>query len=88
MAKKPVTNQTASQATRDGNPVKNRRFYLKQMFQDNEAAYNDFVKYWKEAIDEGVEFVYKIAWIKLRQYWDQDESGYWVQRLVPEIDNE
>ena len=86
MAKTPITKQTPAEITRDGDPVKNRRFYLKQMFQDNETAYNDFVKYWKEAVDEGAEFVYKVAWIKLRQYWDQDESGYWTQRLVPEVD--
>ena len=86
MAKTPITSGTPADLTIQGDPRKNRRFYLKQMFQDNEAAYNDFVKYWQEAIDEGVEFVYKVAWIKLRQYWDQDESGYWVQRLVPEVD--
>ena len=45
MAKKPITKQTPADLTIQGDPRKNRRFYLKQMFQ-KDLKEESMRKYW------------------------------------------
>jgi len=70
------------------NPRWFKKEVLKGVFLGNKEAYEDYLRFWDEAVAEGATYTYVVAMIKFREHWTTDSEGKWTRKTTPGVDNE
>lgn len=84
MPRIPRTTPESKRPEEISDPRKFKKTWLKGVFLGDKEAYEDFLKFWDEAIIKGAVYTYMIAMLEFRKYWIKDSSGHWMRRVQPE----
>ncbi len=79
MPKKPVTKPRHSDLRMLSDPRHWKKVYLRHIFRGNKEAYEDFVKYYDDAIKNGNIQAVDMAWIEFNKVWYVDEDGEYIR---------
>jgi len=79
MTKKPVTRPQSSDLRKLSDPRTWKKYYVRFIFRGDKDAYEDFVRYYDEAVKNGNVYAVDMAWIEFNKVWYVDEEGNWVR---------
>ena len=88
MPRKPRTTPESKRPEEYSDPRKFKKTWLRGVFLGDKEAYEDFLRFWDEAVQNGAVYTYVVAMIEFRKHWTKDSSGHWVRRLQPETNLE
>ena len=83
MPRKPRTTPESKRPEGFSDPRKFKKTWLKGVFLGNKEAYDDYLRFWDEAKQNGAVYIYVVAMIEFRRHWTKDSKGQWVRRLQP-----
>jgi hypothetical protein len=79
MVKEATTKPRSVDLRKLSDPRTWKKHYMKHVFRGNKDAYEDFVRYYDDAVRNGNVYAVDMAWVEFNKVWFVDEHGEYVR---------
>jgi hypothetical protein len=79
MVKEATTKPRSVDLRKLSDPRTWKKQYMKHVFRGNKDAYEDFVRYYDDAVRNGNVYAVDMAWVEFNKVWFVDEHGEYVR---------